>query len=84
MRLEASLSSAGNMEKIVFLNYPPLYKGYVCDEIINILTKYNVRHCFYGHLHGHSHHLALEGLWNGINYHLVAADKLNFVPYRII
>lgn len=84
MRLEASLSSAGHLNKMVFLHYPPLYKGYVCEEIINILTKYNVQHCFYGHLHGHSHHLALEGLWNGIDYRLVAADKLNFVPYRII
>lgn len=83
MRLEASLKSAGDLQKIVFLHYPPLYKGYICPEIIALLHEYNVRQCFYGHLHGASHGLAMEGLWNGIEYRLVSADKLNFKPYRI-
>jgi predicted phosphohydrolase len=84
LRLEMSLKSAGNLPKIVFLHYPPRYKGYICSEIIEILHKYDVRHCFYGHLHGASHGLAQEGLWDGIEYRLVSADKLNFRPYRII
>ena len=83
-RLEASLESAGNLPKIVFLHYPPLYKGYSCDEIIDILHRYDVRQCYYGHLHGPSHGLALEGQWDGIEYKLVAADRLNFMPYKII
>ena len=82
-RLEASLKSAGDLPKIVFLHYPPRYKGYTCDEILELLNRYGVRRCFYGHLHGASHGLALEGQWDGIDYKLVAADKLNFAPYRI-
>ena len=35
IRLEASLKSAGNLQKIVFLHYPPRYKGYICQEIID-------------------------------------------------
>lgn len=84
MRLEASLQSAGDLPKIVFLHYPPRYKGYECDEILQILAKYDVRQCFYGHLHGASHGLALEGLWDGIAYRLVSADRLNFQPLQII
>lgn len=84
LRLEASLQAAGDMPKLVFLHYPPLYKGYECTEILDILHKYDVRQCFYGHLHGGSHGLAIEGLWNGIEYHLVSADRLNFRPFNII
>ena len=84
MRLEESLKSAGDRTKIVFLHYPPRYKGYTCTEILEILDRYNVRQCFYGHLHGASHGLALEGLWDGIEYKLLSADRLNFVPACII
>lgn len=84
LRLEASLQSAGDLPKIAFLHYPPRYKGYECTEIISILHKYDVRKCFYGHLHGASHGLALEGLWDGIEYRLVSADKLNFRPFPVI
>ena len=83
IRLEASLKSAGNLPKIVFLHYPPRYKGYTCDEILELLNRYEVRQCFYGHLHGASHGLAMEGQWDGVDYKLVAADKLNFAPHRI-
>ena len=83
LRLESSLKSAGELPKIVFLHYPPRYKGYTCDEILELLNRYDVRCCFYGHLHGASHGLAMEGQWDGIDYKLVAADKLNFMPHRI-
>ena len=84
MRLEASLKSAGDLQKIVFLHYPPKYKGYECPEIIELLKRYDVRQCFYGHLHGASHGLALEGQWDGIEYRLVSADKLGFRPFLVI
>ena len=83
-RLEASLKAAGEREKLVFLHYPPKYKGYECPEILELLRAYGVRRCFYGHLHGGSHGLAMEGLWDGVEYRLVSADKLNFHPYRVI
>jgi len=84
MRLETSLAAAGERPKIVFLHYPPVYKGYTCSEILELLERYNVRRCFYGHLHGASHGLAVEGLWNGVEYRLVSADKLLFDPYNVI
>lgn len=84
MRLEASLKAAGEKQKIVFLHYPPRYKGYACTEILDLLEKYQVRRCFYGHLHGGSHKLAMEGQWDGVDFKLVAADYIGFKPYPVI
>jgi predicted phosphohydrolase len=84
IRLETSLKAAGDLPKIVFLHYPPKYKGYECPEILELLEKYDVRRCFYGHLHGGSHGLAMEGVWDGVDFRLVSADKLNFKPYTVI
>lgn len=84
IRLETSLQSAGDLPKIVFLHYPPRYRGYTCEPILELLKRYDVRRCYYGHLHSASHGLAVEGLWDGVEYRLVSADKLNFLPYPVI
>lgn len=83
IRLETSLKAAGEKNKMVFLHYPPRYKGYECNEILELLQKYNVRRCFYGHLHGGSHKLAMEGVWDGVEFRLVAADYLDFCPLKV-
>lgn len=84
LRLEASLKAAGDMPKLVFLHYPPRYKGYTCEPILELLKQYDVRRCFYGHLHGGSHGLAQEGLWDGIDFKLLSADKLAFQPFQVL
>ncbi|MBE6917353.1 MAG: serine/threonine protein phosphatase [Ruminococcaceae bacterium] len=84
LRLEASLQSAGELPKLVFLHYPPRYKGYECREILDLLKKYDVRRCFYGHLHGASHGLAIQGQWDGVEFRLLAADYLDFAPYQVM
>ena len=83
LRLETSLKAAGEKPKLVFLHYPPLYQGYSCPEILNLLEQYQVRSCYYGHLHGGSHRLALEGMHGSVDYHLVAGDYLGFHPLKI-
>ena len=84
IRLETSLKEAGDKMKFCFLHYPPRYRGYTCPEILELLKRYGVRACYYGHLHGDSHKLALEGTYDGVEYRLVAADYLNFHPLCII
>ena len=84
LRLESSLRSAGELPKLVFLHYPPRYKGYQCEPILELLDKYDVRKCFYGHLHGASHCLAMEGIWDGVEYKLLSADRINFQPAKIL
>ena len=84
LRLEASLKAAGDKRKIVFLHYPPRYRGYTCEPILELLSRYEVRQCYYGHLHGASHGLAMEGLWDGVEFRLLSADKLAFHPFPVI
>lgn len=64
LRLEASLKlgAAADPEEILcFLHYPPLYASYRCGEIIELLHKYGVKRCIYGHLHGKSLSHAVTG-----------------------
>lgn len=83
MRLETSLKAAGEREKLCFLHYPPIYRGYYCAQIVELMRAYGVRQCIYGHLHSDSHKLAITGLHEGINYRLAAADYTNFRPLRL-
>lgn len=82
-RLRASLAAAGEREKIAFLHYPPLYQFYECPEIMNVLSEYGVKECFYGHIHGKGVHSAFLGERNGVTYRLVSADFLDFFPYKV-
>ena len=84
IRLEASLKAAGEREKLCFLHYPPLYQGYRCQEIIDLLERYSVKLCCYGHLHGGSHRLAVTGRQGAVDYRLVAADYVGFRPVCIL
>ncbi len=84
IRLEASLKAAGDHEKYCFLHYPPRYRGYTCPEILALLAQYEVRLCYYGHLHGDSHKLAMEGEWAGTRFSLVSSDYVNFKPVLIV
>ena len=74
-----------NKDIIAFLHYPPFYKENVVEEMdfIKTLKKYNVKKCYYGHLHGESHREAIEGLVDGIEYKLVSSDYMNFELLKI-
>lgn len=84
IRLEASLKAGGAGEKLCFLHYPPIYQGYRCQEIMDLLAAYGVKVCCYGHLHGPSHRFAVTGERDGVDYRLVAADYVGFRPVRLL
>ena len=83
-RLETSLKAAGEHEKLCFLHYPPKYTGYVCPEILELLQRYGVTACYYGHLHAESIRLAFQGRDHGVDFRLVSADYVNFKPVQIL
>ena len=67
-------------EIICFLHYPPLYSTYRCEAIVELLKKYGVKRCVYGHLHGNSLRYAVTGEADGIEWTLVSGDYVDFTP----
>ncbi len=84
MRLETSLKAAGDAEKLCFLHYPPIYQGYQCEPILELMQKYGVKKCYYGHLHSQSTRLAFLGRSHDVDFGLLSADYVNFTPQKIL
>ena len=80
LRLEASLKSAGEREKLVFLHYPPIYQKYRCEEILELLQKHRVKLCCYGHIHGRGIEKAFNGWYGCTQFRLASADAVDFAP----
>ena len=83
-RLRMSLQAAEKAEqKVAFLHYPPVYPGASAQELLEVLKAYDVKECYYGHLHGKSIRFAVQGNVDGIRYKLISADGLGFCPYKV-
>lgn len=90
IRLEMSFNDAihkyGNdKEIIVFMHYPPFGKENIPLEydLKEVLKNYNVKKCFYGHLHGESCLDATQGDIDNITYKLISSDYLDFKLYKV-
>ena len=85
LRLELSIQDGLNKNKeiIVFMHYPPITKQNLNTEFMKILQKYNIKKCYYAHLHGHSINDAVQGIVNQIEFKLVSADALDFKLLKI-
>ena len=93
VRLELSLKSAvekygTEKEILVFMHYPPITASDLQQnqesDFVRIMKKYNVKRCFYGHLHSNSIKDAVEGNYFGIDFKLVSSDGLNFKLLKIM
>jgi len=85
-RLETSLqqASAKNYTDIIVgLHYPPLYKNMESSPFTEIMEKYCVKKCVFGHIHGSDSENVFQGSKNNIEYRLVAADYTNFQFVKI-
>ncbi len=84
LRLEISLKDGINKygeskEIIVCMHYPPTNDTLMENsEFIQIMKKYNVKKCVYGHLHGEAHKEAIEGYIDRIEIKLVSCDYTEF------
>ncbi len=86
-RLELSLGSAvaaGYSDLVVALHYPPTNSRHEPSGFTELFHRFAVTKVVYGHLHGEGHDIALQGNWHGIDYHLVAADAVDFTPVPIL
>lgn len=92
MRLKMSIEQGIKLygedkEIIVFMHYPPITNINVSKnemtDFIKIMMDYNIKRCFYGHLHGNSIKDAVEQNINGIELKLVSSDGLDFKLFQI-
>lgn len=85
-RLELSVKNAGSTAQtiIVALHYPPYNSKGEFSGFLEIMKKYEVKHCIYGHLHGDACRDAFEGIYDGIDFRLVSADHLGFAPIALL
>ena len=83
-RLTLSLQSLPQVEtKIAMLHFPPFSDKDRASGFTERLEAAGVKIAVYGHLHGEANRYAFEGEKNGVYYHCVAADKLDFTPKKI-
>ena len=93
-RLRLSLNAARTLQQenpkadgtlceiIPFLHFPPVFGDFRCREFMDLLSEYDVRRCYFGHIHselpeGHPHTV------DGIRYILCSADHLRFTPLPV-
>ncbi|MBR5472381.1 MAG: metallophosphoesterase [Clostridia bacterium] len=83
-RLETSIKMAidSGVQPIVFLHYPPVFAESVCQEIVDVLKKYNINQVYYGHIHGKGIY-SIVNEFEGIKLKLVSADGVDFTPVYV-
>ena len=85
-RLKLSLESVSadslHLPKIVFLHFPPVWGNFLCQEILDTLTKYGVKNCYFGHIHG-GYNLPSVLYYGDMRLVRISADHLSFLPYPI-
>ena len=83
LSLKDGIEKYGNQREIIaFMHYPPVTQSLLSNngesEFIDLMKKYNIKRCYYGHLHGQAHKDAIEGNVEGIELKLISADYLDF------
>ncbi len=82
LSLEMGVKMDSEKEPVVFLHFPPVYRDYVCREIVDVLHKHGVKKVFYGHIHG-VYSLPNTFEFEGIDFTITSADYQNFIPLLI-
>ena len=85
-RLTTSLKEAESLglQPVVFLHSPPLCDDQGCEEILNVLKEWNIRDCYFGHIHGsQAAKRAVVGEYSGIKMHLISCDTVQFTPVLV-
>lgn len=88
-RLELSIKDSiekygDKCELICIMHYPPITRNKMKNEytydskFLEVMKKYNVKQCYYGHLHASSHNEAVEGNIDGIDFYLISGDYIEF------
>lgn len=83
LSIEDGLSKYGDSKEIIaFLHYPPITLNNILKNqttpFMQILKQYNIKRCYYGHLHGSSIIDAVNANIDGIELKLISCDGVDF------
>ena len=87
-RLEMSLEAARRatrpgMRLVAGLHFPPMLADGAPTGFTELLERYGVAVCAYGHLHADAIADAVEGVVRGISYRLVSCNAVDFTPVAL-
>lgn len=84
-RLELSLACGAKLGGVptVFIHYPPIFAEEKNYYILDVMKKYGIKDCYYGHVHGRAFKKAFVGEYEGINFHITSCDCVNFTPVLV-
>ncbi len=84
-RLEKSITEAEKtgLPILVFLHYPPVYNGEICEEIFDVIKKHNIKTVYHGHIHGPGLNNATKE-FDGVSFKLISCDCVDFTPVFIV
>lgn len=84
-RLESSLQKIPSHAKlrIAMTHFPPIGADLASSIVSNLLEKYGIEICVFGHLHNVKKDHLPFGKARGIDYHLVSCDYVDFCPKLI-
>ncbi len=89
-RLEAALQSGAEQRlrgqpMILLMHYPPFTSEGKPTAYVDLITHYRPTLCLYGHLHRSAEwKVAMNGVYEGVTYRLVAADYLEMIPQWVL
>ncbi len=88
LRLETSLKAAkilseqSGKEIVVFMHFPPVWADEVCEGLIEILLRYDIKRLYFGHIHG-NYTIPPKRTYRGIEMNIISADYLSFIPQNV-
>ncbi|MBQ2675779.1 MAG: metallophosphoesterase [Clostridia bacterium] len=84
-RIETSVKLAvdSGLEPVLFLHYPPLTTNELCNDIYDVIKKYPIKRCYYGHIHRAGSYKVFNGEKDGILFRCVSCDLMDFTPLKI-
>lgn len=81
LRLGLSIDSGKGQaynKSILMLHYPPFNLDGSPNEFVGLMKEHEIDICLYGHLHAQGHSLVQEGSIEGIDFHCVSSDFIDF------
>ncbi len=84
-RLTLSLKEADALRQssgksiLVYLHFPPVFRNFVCRELVDVLHAFDVKNCYFGHIHG-VYNVPRSTVFEDISMTLISADFLDFTP----